>query len=181
MPSATAQPSLDLRATITAFANGRAEERLVAIDSRPVSRTDVRLRYKSTDRGPYDEARARVDAGGPSGVFDALLYNEEREVTECAIANIAVEMGNGVWVTPPTECGLLGGTLRAALLRSGQLVERVVPIDLIERLAAMDTRRGSEGEGPSARVRLVAFNSVRGIYPVRVVRAGARATPLSRL
>eukprot|EP00966_Prymnesium_polylepis_P099466 2303605-Prymnesium_polylepis.1 len=155
LPPDTVAPPLSLAASLTP---GSMEARLVVIDSVPQARTDVRLRFKSTDRAPYDEARARVSAGAADGrIFDVLLFNAEHECTECAIANIAVEADDGVWVTPPLECGLLDGVFRAALLRSGAVRERVV------RLA--DVADGSR--------RVVAFNSVRGVFPVRLVTAAA--------
>ena len=76
-----------------------------------------------------------------------LLYNELGEITETTIANVAVEIG-GRLCTPPVACGLLAGTLRAALLAQGRIVERVIGIRELRTNA-----------------RLILFNSVRGVYP----------------
>ena len=51
-----------------------------------------------------------------------ILWNDSGEVTEGTEANLVVVRG-GVKMTPPVECGLLPGTLRAELLSSGGIVE----------------------------------------------------------
>ena len=88
-----------------------------AVDSR-----NVFLYHKTTHRGVYDAARASA-----GDCDDAILFNERGEVTETSIANIVVEL-DGQLVTPPIECGLLGGVFRAHLLATGQVRERVVTL-----------------------------------------------------
>ncbi len=56
---------------------------------------------------------------------DVILSNERGEITEATLANIVVEI-DGVRVTPPLACGLLGGTFRGELLASGQIQERML-------------------------------------------------------
>ncbi len=73
-----------------------------------------------------------------------ILWNERGEITESTIANVVVEL-NGQCYTPPIECGLLGGTLRADLIERGLIRERVITKD--ELLSA---------------TRLWLINSVRG-------------------
>jgi len=85
------------------------------------------------------------------GFDDVILFNADGEITESSRANVAAEM-DGVLCTPPVSCGLLAGTLRARLLETGELVERVIPVDALLR---------------SPRVVLV--NSVRGQVPVTVI------------
>jgi len=57
--------------------------------------------------------------------FDIPLWYEQGELTEFTRG-----FGGGIrqrlW-TPPVECGLLPGTLRAELLDSGEVAERVIP------------------------------------------------------
>lgn len=92
----------------------------VALAATPVSRGDVFLYHKTTNRAVYERARAsRPDADA------VLLWNEDDELTESVDANIVVEI-DGRRVTPPTECGLLAGTMRAELLGRGEIVEGVV-------------------------------------------------------
>ena len=91
---------------------------LVRLDCEAVPRADPTLRHKSTARGQYDAARTRAGVG-EGGVFDVLMHNAEGELTECSIANVAVETEAGDWRTPPVACGLLAGVMREALLACG--------------------------------------------------------------
>jgi para-aminobenzoate synthetase / 4-amino-4-deoxychorismate lyase len=97
----------------------------VKLAASPVSRDDVFLYHKTTNRLVYDRARL-ADAD------DVLLWNEEGELTESTIANLVVEL-DGVRVTPPVECGLLAGTLRGELLDRGEIGERIVGVDDLRR------------------------------------------------
>ena len=106
------------------------------------------LYHKTTNRKVYEAARAACP-----GFDDVLLFNEQGEVTESTIANVAVDIA-GKLCTPPVTCGLLPGTLRAHLLQRGELIERRITVaELLQ----------------SPRVFLL--NSVRGMYPVGVVQA----------
>ena len=86
----------------------------------PVDAKHRFLYHKTTNRTVYEAARATRPE-----CEDVILWNEGEEVTESTIANIAVRH-NDQWFTPPVYCGLLPGTLRAALLREGRLQERVI-------------------------------------------------------
>ena len=88
------------------------------------------VRYKTTRRAHYD-------AFTPSDplVFDTLLFNEQREITECTRGNIAALI-DGQWVTPPLACGLLPGVGRAVALRAGRVREAVLHLDDVPRVAA---------------------------------------------
>jgi para-aminobenzoate synthetase/4-amino-4-deoxychorismate lyase len=61
-----------------------------------------------------------------------LLVNERGELTESTVANLVVRLDGVLW-TPPLECGLLPGVLRAHLLARGEIRERVLrPEDLAD-------------------------------------------------
>ena len=60
----------------------------------------------------------------------------------------------GKLCTPPVTCGLLPGTLRAHLLQQGELIERRITVAELLRVP-----------------RVFLLNSVRGMYPVEVVKA----------
>lgn len=102
----------------------------------PVCMTDVRIasthpryRHKTTDRGPYDEARSQAQE---AGCYDGLLINERGEVTEGAITNIFVRKGAD-WFTPPLPSGLLAGVGRRVFLLEHAAKERVLtPRDIRE-------------------------------------------------
>jgi 4-amino-4-deoxychorismate lyase len=108
----------------------------VVLDSQPIDTHSPYVTNKTTQRDIYNAARQRANCdfhageeGKEDSVFDVLLYNEKRQITETSIANIAVEMEPGMWVTPSTECGLLAGIFRRHLLQSGQVREGIVYID----------------------------------------------------
>jgi len=131
----------------------------VALDLQPsVRRSDELLGHKTLWRSVYDQARGRV-LGPTSNVFDVVMYNEQGEITETSIANIAVECTAGKWRTPPLSCGLLPGVLRAELLETNVVEEGVVTVS--EIIGAAYANR-----------RIMCFNSVRGCYLVRLVNEG---------
>jgi para-aminobenzoate synthetase/4-amino-4-deoxychorismate lyase len=118
----------------------------VAVAPETADSSDSFRYHKTTNRGLYEAAKAACP-----GYDDVLLLNERGEVTESTIANVAVEI-EGKLCTPPVECGLLPGTLRADLLARGTLIERRITVEAVLR---------------SPRVFLL--NSVRGLYRVEVV------------
>ena len=131
--------------------------RAVVLARSPVWSGDPWLRHKSTRRGVYERHRREAtaylqaagwDAGAP---FDVLLWNERGELTELTIGNVVAEVA-GTLVTPPVACGLLPGALRAHLLASGTVSERVLRVQ----------------ELPSATA-LWLVNAVRGWVPITLV------------
>jgi len=97
------------------------------------------VRFKTTHRPHYD-AFTPTDPD----VFDTLLWNAEREVTECTRGNVALLL-RGQWVTPPLSCGLLAGVGRADALAQGRVQEAVVHLtDLPEvtEMAFLNSLRG---------------------------------------
>lgn len=118
----------------------------VSLAAEPVDTADVFLYHKTTRRDVYERARAsRIEADA------VLLWNREGEITEATEANIVVELG-GDRVTPPVECGLLPGTLRAELLAAGAIIERRVRVDELQSATA-----------------LWLINSVRGWLPATLI------------
>ena len=117
----------------------REEPWRVALAAKPVSASDVFLYHKTTRRAVHDEARASrpdIDA--------VLLWNQSSELTESVDANVVLEF-NGRRVTPPLECGLLPGTMRAELLARGDISEqRVMTSDLarVEGIWLINSVRG---------------------------------------
>jgi len=81
--------------------------------------------HKTADRGRYE-------AHDPVAVphDQVLLVNERGELAETPIANLVVELDGALW-TPHVDAGLLPGVLRAELLQTGRIRERVLaPADL---------------------------------------------------
>ena len=87
------------------------------------------VRFKTTRRAHYAAFAPTV-----AGVFDTVLWNEAGEITESTFGNIAVQLEDGRWVTPPLSCGLLPGVGRAQALRAGRMVEAVVRLDALHRV-----------------------------------------------
>ena len=90
------------------------------------------VRFKTTRRAHY--AAFAPNASEMPGVFDTLLWNEDREMTESTFGNIAMLLDDGRWVTPPLSCGLLPGVGRAVALRQGRVQEAVVRLDDLPRV-----------------------------------------------
>lgn len=95
----------------------------VALAARPIQSDDEFIRHKTTNRTVYEQF-----APTDTGIFDTLLYNEHDEITEFTRGNVAVEF-DGKLYTPPLESGLLAGTLRAEMLGSDKLTERIITRD----------------------------------------------------
>ncbi|MFD2046429.1 aminodeoxychorismate synthase component I [Ornithinibacillus salinisoli] len=95
----------------------------VSLSKEPVQKNDVFLYHKTTNRSVYE----RMKEQSPH-VFDVLLWNEEKEVTEFTIGNVVVEM-EGKLYTPPVASGLLAGTFRSSLLKDGIIEERRITVD----------------------------------------------------
>ncbi|KAL1697260.1 aminotransferase [Schizophyllum commune] len=90
------------------------------IDSQP-TRSSIFTRTKTTQRSLYDAARQRAGIF-PGDLKEVLLYNENGEMTEASISNVAF-FRESYWVTPPSSTGCLPGVLRAWLLEQGRIRE----------------------------------------------------------
>ena len=119
-------------------ASGRVK---VAVRPLPVDPSDFRLRFKTTDRGFYQEAR-------DDAVFETVFRGPDGRLTEGSFTNLFVER-DGRLLTPPADRGLLPGVLRQKLLDEGQAIEA----DLI----ADDLRNG-----------FFVGNMVRGLVPAEL-------------
>jgi para-aminobenzoate synthetase / 4-amino-4-deoxychorismate lyase len=122
----------------------------VGLAGQPVRRENRFLYHKTTHRQVYEG----VWHGRDRALYDdILLWNEQEELTESCIANLALKLG-GVWYTPPVSSGLLAGTYRAELLAQGRLQERILTLADLPRAEA-----------------IALFNSVRGWMAVREVKS----------
>ena len=95
--------------------------------------------HKCADRARYDAAMASAP-----DMFDVVLWNGDGQATELTRGNLVVEL-DGRRLTPPVDCGLLGGVLRAELLDRGEIEERVLGLDDVraaERLWFVNSLRG---------------------------------------
>jgi para-aminobenzoate synthetase / 4-amino-4-deoxychorismate lyase len=136
-----------IRLETKALRKATVKPQRIALARAPVDSANPFLYRKTTNRKVYDAAKAACH-----GFDDVLLFNEQGELTESTIANVAVDIA-GKLCTPPVTCGLLPGTMRAHLIQKGELNE--CPITVIKLLRS---------------TRVFLFNSVRGMYPVEVVK-----------
>jgi para-aminobenzoate synthetase/4-amino-4-deoxychorismate lyase len=107
--------------------------------------TDPLLFHKTTARERYDQALAECQP-----CDDVIFWNSRREVTESSIANIVLGADGKHW-TPPREAGLLAGTFRDELIAAGELFERTITVEELERAGSF-----------------FLVNSVRGWMPARL-------------
>jgi para-aminobenzoate synthetase/4-amino-4-deoxychorismate lyase len=105
----------------------------LAIATNPIDASDRFLYNKTTHRAVYDDARASRPSSD-----DVILWNARGEVTETTIANLVLEL-DGEKFTPPVECGLLPGVFRARLVASGEISERRMSLDDLQRASRIWT------------------------------------------
>jgi para-aminobenzoate synthetase/4-amino-4-deoxychorismate lyase len=94
-----------------------AEPLAVRIIPLPVATDDYRLRFKTTDRAFYDEARLN------SGADEVIFADSDGRLTEGSFTSVFAERGDGPLVTPPLARGLIPGVLRNKLIAEGKAVE----------------------------------------------------------
>jgi len=93
---------------------------LIGRTSGVTNSNDPLLMHKTSSRASYDMAYSEAEKNGG---FDAIFVNEKNEVTEGGRSNFIIKK-KGVMLTPPLECGLLPGIMRAELLNSGDYLIR---------------------------------------------------------
>jgi para-aminobenzoate synthetase/4-amino-4-deoxychorismate lyase len=89
----------------------------------PVDSSNRFLYHKTTNRKVYEDAKA-----GCGNCDDVVLFNERNEVTETTITNV-VAVIDGRKITPPVKCGLLPGTMRGHLLKTGEIEEDIITLE----------------------------------------------------
>ncbi len=102
----------------------------VAVAKRRFSSADPLLRHKTTRRALYEDAL--TDAAQRCEADEVLFQNERDELCEAARCNLFAPQGD-ILLTPPLSCGLLPGTLRAALIAQGRACESILRLEDISR------------------------------------------------
>ncbi len=111
----------------------------VAVGAIEVDSGDPMRYHKTTRRELLDAARS-----GIPDCDEVLLLNEHGQLTEGSYHTLVVKLA-GLCVTPPLECGLLPGVLRGELLESGEISERILfpdDLDRAEELWLINSVRG---------------------------------------
>ena len=114
--AATGEPSVEC----LAFPEPSGRPWRVALAAEPVDPASPFLRVKTTRRQVYDDAR-----NARPGTDDVVLWTPDGAITESTIANVVVEL-KGLLYTPPATSALLPGVVRAELVRSGRVLERMI-------------------------------------------------------
>ncbi|MBP1702467.1 MAG: hypothetical protein H6Q38_1574 [Chloroflexi bacterium] len=111
----------------------------LGIAATPVDPADPFLYHKTTHRVRYNEALA-----ARPGCDDVILWNTRGEITETTIGNLVLRL-DGELLTPPVECGLLAGVMRADLLDRGVVQERAIQLEELahcEEIYVINSVRG---------------------------------------
>ena len=103
----------------------------LVIADRPVDISNPFLYHKTTNRSVYQQFQQSNTSHD-----DLILWNERQEVTETCIYNLVVQK-DGELLTPPVECGLLPGTMRAYLLEQQKIKEAVIKLADIQQCEAI--------------------------------------------
>ena len=103
----------------------------LVIADRPVDISNPFLYHKTTNRSVYQQFQQSNTSHD-----DLILWNERQEVTETCIYNLVVQK-DGELLTPPVECGLLPGTMRAYLLEQQKIKEAVIKLADIKQCEAI--------------------------------------------
>ena len=137
-------------ATSLPEAAGLEAETMVGLACQRLSSQELFRYHKTTQRQHLDQAWQEAQ---DRGCLDLLFANERHELTEGAITNLFVRLGD-TFYTPPVDCGLLPGVLRGHLLatENGLLQEKV--------LTLADLRQADV---------ILLGNSVRGLLPVELI------------
>jgi para-aminobenzoate synthetase/4-amino-4-deoxychorismate lyase len=114
----------------------------VGLAHQPVDSADRMLFHKTTHRSLYDQARS-----DQPDCDEVLLWNTRGEITEGTYSNVMFRI-DGQLFTPPLDCGLLPGVLRAQLIGQGKLAERILRVDelgAVEAIYLLNSVRGISG------------------------------------
>jgi len=96
---------------------------MFALANKPVTRDNIWLYHKTSQREIYELAVADHPE-----VFDVLLWNEQRELTEFTRGNLVLEL-DGCKLTPAIDSGVLDGCLRREMLDQGEIQEATLTLD----------------------------------------------------
>ncbi|KPH72423.1 aminodeoxychorismate synthase component I [Oceanobacillus caeni] len=98
----------------------------VMLANEPIDLENPFYYHKTTNRTMYQCFEKK------EGIYDLLLWNKNRELTEFTIGNVVLKIDGTLW-TPPIRCGLLAGTYRQFLITTGKIREKVLYVEDLDR------------------------------------------------
>ncbi|NYT62295.1 aminotransferase class IV [Alcaligenaceae bacterium] len=101
------------------------------------------LQHKTTHRPWYDAAQQWLTEN--PGFFDVVFCNAQGEVCEGSRSNIYILNSDGIWLTPPVDCGLLPGVQRQALLDGGLVQEARISRQDLQQASAIRVSNALRG------------------------------------
>jgi len=108
----------------------------VALTSLAAFGDDVRLRHKTTDRTPFEQARSKDDC------YETIFADSEGFLTQGSFTSIFLAR-DGTLLTPPISRAIVPGVLRAELLATGHAIEAELrPFDVADGLLIGNAVRG---------------------------------------
>jgi para-aminobenzoate synthetase / 4-amino-4-deoxychorismate lyase len=106
----------------------------IVLASERTSSADRFLFHKTTNRQMYDRLFREA---AKLGYDDVLFMNERNEITEGAISNLFIVVGDQ-WYTPPLNCGVLPGIFRRHVLETNaDASEKVLTLKDLEAADAV--------------------------------------------
>jgi para-aminobenzoate synthetase / 4-amino-4-deoxychorismate lyase len=103
-------------------------EMKVNLADEPIDRNNLFLYHKTTYRDMY----VKFQNQKPANVFDVLLWNNDGELTEFTNGNVVLEIDGVCW-TPPVKSGLLAGTFRDRLVKTGEIREKTLTLSDLKK------------------------------------------------
>lgn len=97
-------------------------------------RSDPLFYHKTSHRQVYDQA---LQSARDAGFDEALLLNDDGQVTEGTFSSFFIEKDDQLW-TPPCDCGLLPGVYREYVLETeDRASERVLTLEDVRAADAL--------------------------------------------
>ncbi|HEV7670335.1 MAG TPA: aminotransferase class IV [Thermoanaerobaculia bacterium] len=85
----------------------------------------------------YQANRLALERATAAGAHEAILLNEQGELCEGSRSNLALRF-DGRWLTPPLSSGCLPGTIRRRRLEVGEIEERDLSVEDLDRAEGIE-------------------------------------------
>lgn len=140
-------------ARVNLILNKSGEFKIIQTQIPPINSNKIAIsqnRLNSCNDLLYHKTTLRDEYIVNDGLFDIFYLNEKDELCEGSRSNIVLNI-DGKFLTPKLQSGMLPGTLREKLLKSGEIQEDILSLD--------DLKNAKE---------IYAINSLRGAIKVEL-------------